>query len=89
MAPWRVLGIDENAKDKAAKTNERTAKEPETEVKIKPYETVEEKKAEEKPADGKSAEEKPAESKPATAKKQRKAPAKKVDKPEGGGDKLE
>ena len=79
----------ENAKDKAEKTNERTAKEPETEVKIKPYETVEEKKAEEKPADGKSAEEKPAESKPATAKKQRKAPAKKVDKPEGGGDKLE
>lgn len=77
----------ENAKDKAAKTDESNAKEPETAVKTKPSaeeKPAEETKAEEKPADGKSAEEKPAESKPATAKKPRKAPAKKDDKPEGG-----
>lgn len=82
----------ENAKDKAAKTDESTAKEPETAVKIKPSaeeKPAEETKAEEKPADGKSAEEKPAENKPATAKKPRKTSAKKVDKPEGGDGKLE
>lgn len=41
----------ENAKDKAAKTDESTAKEPETAVKIKP--SAEEKPAENKPATAK------------------------------------
>ncbi len=79
----------ENAKDKAAKTDESKAKEPETAVNIKPSaeeKPAEETKAEEKPADGKSVEETPAENKPATAKKPRKAPAKKDDKPAGGDD---